>query len=64
MSNTKSGLTVLLGVALVAGTTLLAGCGDSDKTSRTTTTEQSSTTVPMVPTSSTTTTTSSQRSSP
>jgi outer membrane murein-binding lipoprotein Lpp len=64
MTDMKSGFRFVIAVALVAGTALLAGCGGSDKVTRTTTTEQS-TTVPMAPTtSSTTTTTSTQQSRP
>jgi uncharacterized lipoprotein YajG len=64
MTDKKSGLKLAIGIALVAGTVMLAGCGDSDKTTRTTTTEQSTSTMPVAPTSTTTTTTSSQQSRP
>jgi ABC-type oligopeptide transport system substrate-binding subunit len=64
MSDMKSGLRLLIGIALVAGTVTLAGCGNSDKSTSTTTTEQSTSTVPVAPTSTTTTTTSSQQSRP
>jgi outer membrane murein-binding lipoprotein Lpp len=63
MTDMKSGLKFVIAVALVSGTALVAGCGSSDKVTRTTTTEQS-TTVPVAPMSSTTTTTSTQQTRP
>jgi hypothetical protein len=63
MNQTKASLKFLISLAVVAGTTLLAGCGSDEKVTKTTTTEQSTTTVPMVvPTTSTTTTTTTQQS--
>jgi ABC-type glycerol-3-phosphate transport system substrate-binding protein len=64
MTDTKSASRFLLAVALVSGTALLAGCGRSDRESRTTTTEQSTTSVPVAPVTSTTTTTNTQQTRP
>lgn len=54
----------LIGIAVVAGTALVAGCSGPDKVTKTTTTEQSTTTSMAPPTTTTTTTTSSQQSRP
>ena len=60
----KSSRKFLIGIALVAATVSVAGCG-SDKVTKTTTTEQSTTTAPAAPaTSTTTTTTSTQQTRP
>lgn len=50
-----------VGVALIASTAVLAGCG-SDPSSRTTTSEQSTITTPAQPATTTTTTTTQQNS--
>jgi hypothetical protein len=63
MTDMKSGLKILIGIALVAGTVSLAACGGPDRESRTTT-EQSSTSMPMAQPMSTTTTTSTEHSNP
>ncbi len=63
MTETKYGLKYLIGVALIAGTMLVAGCGGPDMT-KTTTTDQSTTSSSMAPTTSTTTTSSTQQSHP
>jgi len=57
MTDMKFGFRLLIGVALIGGTALLASCGEPDRMSRTTTTEQSATTMPVAPTTSTTVTT-------
>jgi ABC-type glycerol-3-phosphate transport system substrate-binding protein len=56
------GLTV--GMALIAGTAVLAGCGGPEPVTRTTTTEQTTTTTPPPPATSTTTTTTQQTQRP
>jgi hypothetical protein len=58
MSSTTSHFRVAIGVALIAGTAALAGCGsDPAPYSRTTTSEQSTITTPAAPATTTTTTT-------
>jgi hypothetical protein len=65
MTEMKYGLRYLIGIALIAGTLSVAGCGSSDTATRTTTTDQSTTSSPMMaPTTSTTTTSSTQQSHP
>ncbi|MGA3403107.1 MAG: hypothetical protein ABSC95_28175 [Acetobacteraceae bacterium] len=62
-SPSRFGLTV--GMALLAGTAVLAGCGGpAPVTTRTTSTEQSTTTTPPPPMTSTTTTTTQQTQRP
>jgi uncharacterized lipoprotein YajG len=60
MTNKTPCLRFLTFVGLLAGTVLVAGCGSSDKVTKTTTTEQTSTTTPPPVTSTTTTTTTQQ----
>ena len=63
MRHTKASLSILTAFAVLAGTSLLAGCGSDEKVTKTTTTEQSTTTAPiMAPASSTTTTTTTSQS--
>jgi outer membrane murein-binding lipoprotein Lpp len=57
MIRTTPSLRLLASVALFAGTILVAGCGSSDKVTKTTTSEQTTSTMPPPVTSSTTTTT-------
>lgn len=57
MTDMKHGFKLVLCAALVSGTALLAGCGSSDKVTKTTTTEQSTTSIPVAPATSATTTT-------
>ncbi len=64
MTEMKYGLRYLIGIALIAGTLSVAGCGSSDNATRTTTTDQSTTSSSMAPTTSTTTTSSTQQSHP
>ncbi len=64
MTDTKSAFKILMGVALIGCTAVLAGCGSSDMPTRTTTTEQTTTTKPAIPAVSTTTTTTTQQSRP
>jgi hypothetical protein len=59
MINIASLARLAFGVALIAGTTALVGCGP-EPYSRTTTTQQSTTTTPVVQPSTTTTTTTQQ----
>jgi uncharacterized lipoprotein YajG len=61
MIHTTSRFRLSVGVALVAGMAVLAGCG-SEPYSRTTTSEQSTTTTPAVQPMTTTTTTTDQHS--
>ena len=56
MTNIASKFSLGLGIALFAGTALLAGCADPAPVTRTTTTEQTTTTpAPVVSTTTTTT---------
>ncbi len=64
MTEMKYGLRYLTGIALIAGTLSVAGCGSSDNVTKTTTTDQSTTSSSMAPTTSTTTTSSTQQSHP
>ena len=52
------------GMALIAGTAVLAGCGGPEPVTRTISTEQTTTTTPPPPTTSTTTTTTQQTQRP
>jgi hypothetical protein len=61
MTDVKSKFGLLICIALVSGTALLAGCSDDKVTRTSTTTEQSSTTAPIAPVTSTTTTTDTQQ---
>jgi hypothetical protein len=64
MTNTTSRFRLAVGVAMIAGTALLAGCGGSPPTvTRSSTSEQTTTTTP-APVVSTTTTTTHQVSQP
>jgi uncharacterized lipoprotein YajG len=62
MIHTTSRFRLSLGVALVAGMAVLAGCGGPEPYSRTTTSEQSTTTTPAAQPTTMTTTTTDQRS--
>ena len=63
MTQTKTSLKFLIGFALLAGTSLVAGCGSDEKVTKTTTTEHTTTIAPVIaPTTSTTTTTTTQQS--
>lgn len=57
MITTTSHFRMAVGVALIAGTAMLAGCGGPEPSSRTTTSEQSTTTTAAPPATTTTTTT-------
>ncbi len=61
MTNTRSRFGLALGLALLGGTAMLAGCGSSPTpVSQTTTTERTTTMVQPPPTATTTTTTTQQ----
>ena len=62
MPRTTPGFRLLMACALLAGTTLVAGCGSSERVSRTTTTEE--TTVQPSPITSSTTTTTTRQNQP
>ena len=67
MTNTNSRFSLALGIALLGGTALLAGCGSSPSPSTQTTTsssERTTTMAPPPPMSSTTTTTTQQTQRP
>lgn len=57
MTDTTSRFSLAVGMVLIAGTALLAGCASSHPETRTTTTEQTTTTTPRPAVSTTTTTT-------
>jgi hypothetical protein len=65
MINKPSRFGLTVGMALIAGTAVLAGCGGPEPVTRTTTTtEQTTTTAPPPPVTSTTTTTTQQTQRP
>jgi outer membrane murein-binding lipoprotein Lpp len=64
MTSTTRTVRFLTLAALLTGTILVAGCGSSDKVTRTSTTETTTTTTPPVAASSSTTTTTTQQTRP